>query len=170
MDVGDTVEVHGQGVGSISRVPQYLPLYTVSVRSYTAMTQYQKFKTNIPREGIAWPQSQFAHSCVCERFTYSHDRSAFPVGKYVDRSWEYINRSQTHECGNWDWGRAIPFLGIHTWDFVAVCKHRLTHVLYRQYTPTLAGKVSVIYILRGKEKVNPAHRQIGESYSQTMPL
>ncbi len=28
--------------------------------------------------------------------------------KYVDRSWEYINRSQTHECGNWGWGRAIP--------------------------------------------------------------
>jgi hypothetical protein len=21
--------------------------------------------------------------------------------KYMDRSWEYINRSQTHECGNW---------------------------------------------------------------------
>jgi hypothetical protein len=21
--------------------------------------------------------------------------------KYVDRTWEYINRSQTHECGNW---------------------------------------------------------------------
>jgi hypothetical protein len=20
---------------------------------------------------------------------------------YVDQSWEYINRSQTHECGNW---------------------------------------------------------------------
>ncbi len=27
---------------------------------------------------------------------------------YVDRSWEYIDRSQTHECGNWGWGRAIP--------------------------------------------------------------
>jgi hypothetical protein len=25
-----------------------------------------------------------------------------------DRSWEYINRSQTHECGNWDWCRALP--------------------------------------------------------------
>ncbi len=36
---------------------------------------------------------------------------------YVDRSWEYINRSQTHECGNWDCCRAIPFLGIHKWDF-----------------------------------------------------
>jgi hypothetical protein len=23
---------------------------------------------------------------------------------------EYINRSQTHECGNWDSGRTIPFL------------------------------------------------------------
>ena len=31
----------------------------------------------------------------------------------LDLSWEYINRSQTHECGNWDWGRAIPFLEIH---------------------------------------------------------
>ncbi len=29
----------------------------------------------------------------------------------------YIKRSQTHECGYWDWGRAIPFLGIHKWDF-----------------------------------------------------
>ncbi len=25
----------------------------------------------IPRKGIAWPQSQFPHSCVCERFMYS---------------------------------------------------------------------------------------------------
>ncbi len=39
------------------------------------------------------------------------------AGKYVDRSWEYINRSQTHECGNRDWGRAIPFLRIYKWDF-----------------------------------------------------
>ncbi len=27
------------------------------------------------------------------------------------------NRSQTHECGNWGWGRAIPRKGIHKWDF-----------------------------------------------------
>jgi hypothetical protein len=39
------------------------------------------------------------------------------AGKYVDRSWEYINRSQTHECGNWDGGGAIPRKGIHKWDF-----------------------------------------------------
>jgi hypothetical protein len=24
------------------------------------------------------------------------------AGKYVDRSWEHINRSQTHDSGNWD--------------------------------------------------------------------
>jgi hypothetical protein len=36
---------------------------------------------------------------------------------YVDRTREYINRSQTHEGGNWDWGRAIPRNGIHKWDF-----------------------------------------------------
>ncbi len=66
----------------------------------------------IPRKLIAQPQSQFPHSCVCERFICSQDRSAFSAtGKYVDRFWEYINRSQTHECGNWDWGRAIVFSG-----------------------------------------------------------
>ncbi len=26
---------------------------------------------------------------------------------------EYINRSQTHECGNWGWGHAIPRKGIY---------------------------------------------------------
>jgi hypothetical protein len=53
-------------------------------------------QTNVPRKGIAQPQSQFPHSCVCERFIYYQDRSAYSAaGKYVDRSWEYINRSLT---------------------------------------------------------------------------
>ncbi len=37
--------------------------------------------------------------------------------KYVDRSWDYINLSQTHECWNWGWGRAIPKKGIYKGDF-----------------------------------------------------
>ncbi len=38
--------------------------------------------------------------------------------KYVDGFWEYINRSQTHECRNWDSGRTIPRKGILKWDFL----------------------------------------------------
>jgi hypothetical protein len=72
------------------------------IKDSTAKTKCRKFETNIPRKGISGPQSQFPHSCVCERIIYSHDGSAFFCWrKYVDRSWEYINRSQTHECGNW---------------------------------------------------------------------
>ncbi len=44
---------------------------------YTAKKQHRKFETNIPSKGIAQPQSQFPHSCVCERLIYSHDRSAY---------------------------------------------------------------------------------------------
>jgi hypothetical protein len=48
----------------------------------------------------------------------SQDRSAYSAAvKYVDRFWEYINRSQALECGNWDRGRAFPFPGIHKWNF-----------------------------------------------------
>jgi hypothetical protein len=37
-----------------------------------------------------------------ERFTYSSDRSVYSAaGQKVVRMWEYIDRSQTHECGNW---------------------------------------------------------------------
>ena len=54
---------------------------------------------------------------VCERFIYFQDRSVYSsAAKSVDRSWEYINRSQTHECGNWGWGRAIPRKGIYKWN------------------------------------------------------
>ncbi len=46
--------------------------------------------------------------------------------KYVDRLWDYINRSQTHECGNWGWDRTIPWKGIHKWDFHCSAYTRLT--------------------------------------------
>ncbi len=35
------------------------------------------FKTNIQRNEIARPQSQFLHSCFCERLIYAHDQSAY---------------------------------------------------------------------------------------------
>jgi hypothetical protein len=42
------------------------------------------------------------HVSVSELHIYSHEGVClFCWRKYVDRSWEYINRSQTHECGNW---------------------------------------------------------------------
>ncbi len=62
--------------------------------------------------------SQFLHCYNCERFIYFQDRSTYSCeGKYADGSWEYVNHSQTHGCGNWDWGRAIPRKVIHKWDF-----------------------------------------------------
>jgi hypothetical protein len=84
---------------------------------HTAMTKYQNFETNIPRKRISGSQSQFPHSCVWEWFIYSHDVCLFCWRKYVDRSWDYINRSQTHKCGNWGWGPAISRKGILKWDF-----------------------------------------------------
>ncbi len=41
--------------------------------------QYRKFVTNIPRKGIVRPQSQFPHSCICERFIYSIPTIDLPI-------------------------------------------------------------------------------------------
>ena len=42
-------------------------------------------------------------------------------GSVRDRSWKYINCSQTHECGNWDWGPDISFLGNICFEISVFC-------------------------------------------------
>ncbi len=65
--------------------------------------------------GATVPISTFM--CLWAIYIFPRSICLYCCRKYVDRSWEYINRSQKHECGNWDWGRAIPRKGIHKRDF-----------------------------------------------------
>jgi hypothetical protein len=62
--------------------------------------------------------SSYTHISVRDLYTvFPGSVCLFCSRKYVDRCWEYKNQSQTHECGNWDWSRAIPRKGIHICDF-----------------------------------------------------
>jgi hypothetical protein len=86
------------------------------------MTQYRKFETNIPRKGIAQPQSWFPHSCVCMSDLYIPTIS-LPIllqeNMWTDPGIMYIAH-RTLERGIWTKAVQFPFLGIHTWNFVAV--------------------------------------------------
>ncbi len=81
-----------------------LPLIFSVFMSYPWHTAlYHESDLCISRNETVRPHSQFLHSCICERFTYSQDRSAYlTAAKKADRSWEYINFSQIHQCGNWE--------------------------------------------------------------------
>ncbi len=46
--------------------------------------------------------SQFLNLYNCERFIYFQDQSFYFASCHMYRSWEYINRSQTPGCRNWD--------------------------------------------------------------------
>jgi hypothetical protein len=66
----------------------------------------------------------FAFICLWAIYIFPGSVHIFPVAEKADRWWEYINRSQTHECWNWNCGRAIPFLGTFSsffcyWFFAA---------------------------------------------------
>ncbi len=92
-------------------------LFMASIVSFlnrcTAKTQNRKFETKTPRKGIARRRSQIPHSCVCERFIYSQNRSAYSAtGKYVDWSCGLSSFSVPIECISTDsywidgqWGR-----------------------------------------------------------------
>jgi hypothetical protein len=85
----------------------------------TAKTQYRKFKTNIPEKELHGHSPNFhIHVSVSDLYIFPgsvHIFSCSRIGRSTSR--EYINRSQTHECGYWDCGRAIPFLGIFVSNF-----------------------------------------------------
>ncbi len=57
--------------------------------------------------------------CLCAINIFPGSVHIFPQAEKADPSWEYIIRSQKHECGNWDWGPDIPFLG----KFVSNFRH-----------------------------------------------
>ncbi len=84
----------GRGGGKVRRQQNILGLFLHilfkgpnTVVTCTAKTKCQKFETNIPRKGISGSQSQFPHSCVCERIMYIFPRwvCLFCWKKYVDR-------------------------------------------------------------------------------------
>ena len=55
--------------------------------------------------------------CLWAIYIFPGSVHIFPSAETAAPSWEYIIRSQTHECGNWDWGPDIPFLGIFVSNF-----------------------------------------------------
>ncbi len=65
-------------------VGHHFPISTALVPQYIVHSTLQrKSHFCVPRKGIARPQSQFPHSCVCERFIYFHDRSAYSPSPWV---------------------------------------------------------------------------------------
>jgi hypothetical protein len=81
----------------------YLKIICLSLlQVFHYYTLQRQFRLYIPFLGIARPQPQFLHSCVCEQFIYSQDRSTYFLQQKRQLHLGTIIRSQTHECGNWD--------------------------------------------------------------------
>jgi hypothetical protein len=83
-----TCETHNVSQRSPCILKNYACIKIVGV-VMLIITLQRKFHLCIPFLGIAWPQSQFPHSCVCERFIYSQDRST-----------HFLQQNRQINCGN----------------------------------------------------------------------
>ncbi len=85
----------------------YLPTDSLSDCHHTAKTKCRKFETNITR--MSRSQSQFPHSCVCERIIHIFPRwVCLFCWRKICRLILGIYKSLTDR-----WGRAIPRKGIY---------------------------------------------------------
>jgi hypothetical protein len=77
-----------------------------------------KIRNKYSQKGIEWPQSQFPHSCFCERLYIP--TIGVPI-LLQENMWTYpgdisiAHRHMTVDIGTE--GCAVPFLGIHKWVF-----------------------------------------------------
>jgi hypothetical protein len=74
----------------------------LEVWSILQRTNTENSKQKFPAKELRGLSTNFPHSCVCKRFIYSHDRSAYSAAGNMRKYAEYINRSHIHECVNWD--------------------------------------------------------------------
>ncbi len=58
--------------------------------------------------------------------------------KKEDRLWEYVNRSQIHECGNWERGRTVSFLGLHKSDLLCSLSCQILHWSHTQFNSSVS--------------------------------
>jgi recombinational DNA repair protein (RecF pathway) len=89
-----------------------LPHYLLSLTECLRCTETKSHLCISRKELHGLSPNFHAHSCVCEQFIYSQDRSTyFLAAKSADRLWNTIRKSLTDTwMWNWDWGCAIPFL------------------------------------------------------------
>ncbi len=95
--------------------------------SRTAKTQYRKFKQIFPEKELRGLSPNF-HTFMCLWVIYVFPGLArlFCCRRICGRLLGiYLYHSHIHEWGNWDWGRLIPFLGIHKWDLLCSARRTL---------------------------------------------
>ncbi len=83
------------------------------MRSTLQRKKAENLKQNSQKRNIGASVLISTFMCLWATYIFPRWVCLFCWRQYVDRSWKYINRSQTHECGNRGWGRAIPRKGIY---------------------------------------------------------
>ncbi len=71
----------------------------------------------------------------------------------------HIKRSKTRECGNWEWGRTIPFLEIFCFEFSVMCLCSLASAdsLHSNYEYSESSSALKTYLVKSPRVPSQLH-------------
>ncbi len=97
---------------------RYFAIHTQGAQ-FPSVFSLDSKKGNASREKKYFQKWNCAASFLISTFMYVYLYPYLQQNRWsVDRSWQYINRSQILEYGNWERGRAVLFLETHKSDLL----------------------------------------------------
>ncbi len=125
------------------------------------ITLYRKSDLCVPKNETARPRSQFQNSCICERFFYSQDLSAFlaaaKIGRQILGIYESFTDTWMWNWENWFYVLEITRPPIHLfWIFTgpSFAVHLMTHGLNKSlYIWYFCRKFSALFLKKAASKM-----------------
>ncbi len=105
------------------------------IHSKSVLTNFKLKKHSLGSKSLGRGGVKDTSEVACNSSPKPYCKDSIPkIQNNYSQKWNWnIDRSQRHECGNLDWGRAIPFPGMHKFKYLCSATRPTAQFLFGEY-------------------------------------